>query len=273
MKKISMWAMSTVVLVGVTVAHSSARSTATNLPPVVVITDPTDPHTTGVNFQWVYVTATDDKKVVSLTWTNSSGGSGAFTLNGTSGSALVDLWFGSNVITATATDAEGLTGTDTVTITCTAQPSSIGVNGCSGPSIDKNGENNYSTTDLAATGFNGSSHIRHYVTDPSYEEGAMGPGWNDSVPKLMNRGSNRFVFVNGSSPSRSWTRSGNIFTPDLFYKDTLTERGTVLDLFDEAGNPTVFYNTTYGSVPLAGRLYLVPSIIFRSRSNHVQQRA
>ncbi len=123
------------------------------------------------------------------------------------------------------------------------------------------GENLFSSTDLVATGLGGSSHIRHFATDASYVEGAMGPGWNDQMPRIIDKGSNRYALVDRSRHSRSFTKSGTTFTPDFLYKETLLQSpdGTGLDLLDEDGNPSIFYNTNYsnGNNPtgLGGRLY------------------
>ena len=89
--------------------------------PTITITTPTSGSTysTG-NYQLnIGGTASDNKAVTSVSWTNSRGGSG--TCSGTSSwskSGIV-LSSGQNVITVTARDAAGNTGTDTLTVTYT----------------------------------------------------------------------------------------------------------------------------------------------------------
>jgi hypothetical protein len=59
--------------------------------------------------------ASDDMAVTSVTWTNSLGGSGTAT-GTTSWTASIPLHQGSNVITVTAHDALGGTGTNVITV-------------------------------------------------------------------------------------------------------------------------------------------------------------
>ena len=89
--------------------------------PTVTITTPTSGSTysTGNSQLNIGGTATDNKAVTSVSWSNSRGGSG--TCSGTSSwskSGIV-LSSGQNVITVTARDAAGNTGTDTLTVTYT----------------------------------------------------------------------------------------------------------------------------------------------------------
>lgn len=108
--------------------------------------------------------------------------------------------------------------------------------------------------------------MRHYVTDASYVEGAMGPGWNDGEPRIIDKGSNRFIVVDRSRHARSFTKSGSNFTADHFYKEALVQSADTnyLYLFDQDGNVTTYYNTTFASpVQLAGRLVSSYNSFFR----------
>jgi len=99
------------------------------VPPVVTITGPTSnpTMTTGWHYIKLNGTATDNTKVTSVTWTNSLGGSGTAYMNPQWGGKNVMwqsrgnvlLYTGDNVITVTATDSNGNTATDVLTITYT----------------------------------------------------------------------------------------------------------------------------------------------------------
>lgn len=85
-------------------------------PPSITITSPaSDPHGTTTTPITVSGTASDNVAVVSVTWSNSAGGSGTAT-GTTSWSASIALAEGANVITVTARDAANNTATDSVTI-------------------------------------------------------------------------------------------------------------------------------------------------------------
>lgn len=88
--------------------------------PSITITGPTsDPtYPTTSTPLTVSGTASDNVAVVSVTWSNSAGGSGTAT-GTTSWSASIALAEGSNVITVTARDAANNTGTDIITVTKT----------------------------------------------------------------------------------------------------------------------------------------------------------
>jgi len=121
-------------------AHDAAGNTATDtltvtymppesIPPTCTITDPTSNPTMTTGWHMIYLrgTATDNIKVTSVTWTNSLGGSGVAYMNPQFGGASVTwqsrgnvhLLPGDNVITVTATDSNGNTATDTLTVTYT----------------------------------------------------------------------------------------------------------------------------------------------------------
>jgi hypothetical protein len=92
--------------------------------PVVTIDQPTTAPTFTAAAEPLAIsgTATDNVAVTSVTWTTSMGAAGTTSLTGTTWSASVPLAPGTNVITVTATDAAGNTGTDTLTVTYGAAP-------------------------------------------------------------------------------------------------------------------------------------------------------
>lgn len=87
--------------------------------PRITITDPTSSssYTAGSASLSLSGTASDDVGVAEVTWTNNRGGSG--TAAGTTNWSIsgITLQTGTNVITVTARDAAGNTGTDTLTVT------------------------------------------------------------------------------------------------------------------------------------------------------------
>ncbi len=91
-------------------------------PPTVSITQPTGSgtYTTSRTSITIKGTATDNQSVEQVSWKNSRGGSG--TARGTSSwEAEVPLSAGENVITVTATDPAGNTGSDTLTAISTEE--------------------------------------------------------------------------------------------------------------------------------------------------------
>ncbi|MGC8861518.1 MAG: Ig-like domain-containing protein, partial [Armatimonadota bacterium] len=89
------------------------------VPPTVSITSPTTAatYTTNASLLNIAGTASDDVAVVSVTWSNDRGGSG--TCSGTSSwsASGIGLQSGQNVITVTASDAAGNTGSAVLTVT------------------------------------------------------------------------------------------------------------------------------------------------------------
>ncbi|HSB03852.1 MAG TPA: Ig-like domain-containing protein, partial [Thermodesulfobacteriota bacterium] len=108
-------------------AHNYAAIKPTDtMPPTVAITTPTSSPTYSASSSSLSIggTASDNFTgpfgVTQVSWSNSLGGSG--TASGTtSWTATVSLSSGSNVITVTARDEAGNTGTDTITATYTPQ--------------------------------------------------------------------------------------------------------------------------------------------------------
>ena len=91
-----------------------------DLPPTLAITGPTSESTYTTTSATMNLggTATDDKGISSVTWTNSRGGSGnAAIASGNWSVTGIALLSGSNIITVTATDTAGKTATDTLTVT------------------------------------------------------------------------------------------------------------------------------------------------------------
>jgi hypothetical protein len=93
-------------------------------PPTCLVTTPADdPYETDTTPLASFAgTATDDVDVDHVTWTNSLGGGGAATGAESWTVADIPLWSGSQVLTATAYDAEGQTGTCSVTVEYTPPP-------------------------------------------------------------------------------------------------------------------------------------------------------
>lgn len=89
--------------------------------PTVEITSPTSEPTYTTNASTVSLsgTASDDVEVTSVTWTNSQGGSGDCSGDASWSLSDVGLTVGTNVITITAHDAAGKTGSATLTVTRT----------------------------------------------------------------------------------------------------------------------------------------------------------
>ncbi|MCJ7816588.1 MAG: hypothetical protein MUP55_01905, partial [Candidatus Aenigmarchaeota archaeon] len=91
-------------------------------PPTIQITSPTSNPTYSASSSPVTVggTASDNVSVTQVTWSNNRGGSG--TASGTTSWSVsgVTLQSGDNILTVTARDAAGNTGTDTLNVTYTA---------------------------------------------------------------------------------------------------------------------------------------------------------
>ncbi len=92
--------------------------------PAVSITTPTslDEYTVNTPSISLAGTASDDRGVTSVTWTNNRGGSGYCTGSTNWTEAAVALQTGANVITIAAHDAANNTTTDVLTVTCNASP-------------------------------------------------------------------------------------------------------------------------------------------------------
>ncbi len=96
----------------------------------MTITSPTsDPtYTTGVGTINIAGTATDNTGVTSVTWSNDRGGSGSATGTTSWSASGIVLQTGVNVLTVTASDAAGNSGTDTLTVTYSNNPPSVTIN-------------------------------------------------------------------------------------------------------------------------------------------------
>jgi len=97
--------------------------------PKITITSPTDKDEFRTSNDSIQLsgTASDDKEVVRVTWSNSRGGEG--TAQGTTNWMVpgITLKEGANLITATVKDNGGNTATDTVKITYTSAPTVDGI--------------------------------------------------------------------------------------------------------------------------------------------------
>ena len=100
-------------------SQATANVTVFSNPPLAAITTPTANPTLSTAATTIDLagTASDDLGVTSVTWINDRGGSG--TASGTASWSIagIPLRSGANVITVTARDGEGQTGTDVITIT------------------------------------------------------------------------------------------------------------------------------------------------------------
>jgi hypothetical protein len=127
----------------------SGGGTTTNNPPTVSITTPTTQPTyaSAQNTVTVAGVATDTKGIASVSWTNSLGGSGTATnVSGTWSSwsiTGIPLQTGQNVITVTATDTAGLTGTGQLAIGYSSSPSAWSANNQTGDPIWKDSSVTY----------------------------------------------------------------------------------------------------------------------------------
>jgi hypothetical protein len=102
------------------------------VPLVCNIKNPTSNQTVATNWHMVSIggTASDDKKVVNVTWSNSLGGSGTMHMTPQSGGPNVSwqsrgnvmLYPGDNVITVTAYDSDGNSATDVLNIAYDSGP-------------------------------------------------------------------------------------------------------------------------------------------------------
>jgi Ca2+-binding RTX toxin-like protein len=92
---------------------------AAGAPPVITITSPTaDPtFTSDASSITLAGTASDDTGIVSVTWVNNRGGSGAASGTTSWTAAGIPLSGGANIIAVTATDLSGNSSTDTITVT------------------------------------------------------------------------------------------------------------------------------------------------------------
>ena len=120
-------------------------------PPIVTITSPTSNPTYSTSSSPLSIggTASDNIGVTQVTWSNDRGGSG--TCSGTTSwsASNITLYSGVNVITVTARDSAGNTGTDTLTVTYTppdptppAAPTNLTANAVSSSQIDLDWDDN-----------------------------------------------------------------------------------------------------------------------------------
>ncbi len=100
-------------------ATVTVGSLADTIPPTVKITSPTSgaTYTAAAATLTLAGTAADNVGVVSVTWTNSRGGSGTATGTTNWTAPGIPLSSGLNVLTVMARDAANLVGTDTLTVT------------------------------------------------------------------------------------------------------------------------------------------------------------
>jgi hypothetical protein len=85
-------------------------------PPVVAFSDPTGQIQTGSDTIDIRGTASDNDGVTQVSWTNNRGGSGICTGTDVWSQSGILLYSGTNIITVTARDAAGNSGSDTLTV-------------------------------------------------------------------------------------------------------------------------------------------------------------
>lgn len=111
------------------IVTGSGGGTTDTTSPTATITSPTSGPTYATKNASVTLqgTALDNVSVTQVTWTNSRGGSG--TASGTTAWTIgaIALQLGSNVLTVTARDAAGNTGTAILTVTSDTAPPSVGI--------------------------------------------------------------------------------------------------------------------------------------------------
>ena len=146
--------------------------------PTIQISAPTPEDTFSSNEQVLGLSgnATDDNGIATITWVNNRGGSG--TANNDSDDwtswsvANIPLQEGENVITVTATDTAGQTGTDTLIVTYSppgdTTPPTIQI---TGPTSESTYETNSSTINLIGTA---SDNV--VVSEVTWENSAGGSG-------------------------------------------------------------------------------------------------
>ena len=104
-------------------------TTADTTKPTIAVTSPTSgpAYTTASSSLTLQGTASDNVGVTQVTWTNSRGGSGTATGSTSWTASGVALQSGSNVLTVTARDAAGNTGTASITATYDNTPPSVSI--------------------------------------------------------------------------------------------------------------------------------------------------
>jgi len=261
-------------------------------PPTCTITTPTSSPTYYANWMYIYLggTASDNIGLTSVTWANDRGGSG--TASGTTSwtaQSRVLLYLGTNVITATAHDAVGNTGTDTITViydttipTCViTSPTSSSqyttgattVN-LAGTATDSSGIASVAWHNVA-TGASGTATI---TTGWSATGIALNPGWNLIFANATDMAGNRYydgicVYSDPSGPTATitaptanptmttnWhyvilrgTASDNNKVTTVTWSNALTGDSGTMYMTPQSGGPYVIWQTS-------GRIHLLPGV-------------
>jgi Galactose oxidase-like, Early set domain/Concanavalin A-like lectin/glucanases superfamily/Bacterial Ig domain/Bacterial Ig-like domain/Kelch motif/Galactose oxidase, central domain len=162
--------------------------------PAVAITSPTTATTfaTSTTPLTLAGTASDNVGVAQVTWSNSQGGSG--TASGTTNwsASGIALQAGTNLLTVTARDAAGNTGTDTLTVTYTPPSPSAGL-------VAAYGFNEGAGTFSADVSGNG--HTATLVNNPSWVAGQFGSA-------LSFNGTSSYATTGLTTNLPNWTVSG-----------------------------------------------------------------
>src|SRR5438552_1500221 len=109
--------------------QSACSTTADTTKPTIAVTSPTSgpAYTTASSSLTLQGMASDNVGVTQVTWTNSRGGSGTATGSTSWTASGVALQSGSNVLTVTARDAAGNTGTASITATYDNTPPGVSI--------------------------------------------------------------------------------------------------------------------------------------------------
>ncbi len=224
-----------------TVTYNAPDTTA----PAVSFTTPTSNATTTVATTPINIggTASDAVGVTQVTWSNSRGGSGTATGTTSWSANGIVLQTGSNVLTVTARDAAGNTGTDTLTVTYTPDTTA--------PAVTINSPTSASSTTVATSTINlgGTSSDSVGVTQVTWSNSRGGSGnatgttnWTVSGVALQT-GSNVITISSRDAAGNVGTDSINVtYTPDT--------TAPAVTISTPTSNPTL--SVTAASLNLAG---------------------
>jgi parallel beta-helix repeat protein len=169
------------------------------IPPECTITSPTNASTYFTNWGRIKLigTASDDVGVTSITWSNSLGGIGtAYGTTSWQSRGNIQLFTGANVITVSAHDADGNTGTDVLTVTYEKVSPTVTINS---PTSNPTHVTNSAT--IALSGFATDASGISSVTWRNVATGASGAASNKTIWSItgisLNLGMN-LIYVNAT---------------------------------------------------------------------------
>lgn len=106
------------------------------------------------------------------------------------------------------------------------------------PVTYSNGRNALSIPEIRTAGFHGWSHGRSFVVEPSYFDGLLGPGWRVGGLMEIKQQVGSVVILSGGTQTRTFTQSGSVYSPIMYFKDTLVQ--------DTVNHTLVFTDTLNG---------------------------